>query len=226
MSTDTARRDTTTDGGRPSPSEIPTSNGTSHPITLTRRRIDLVLIAFGVLAAVVFAVAGALLTWGSGFSDDYVHDELTSQNITFPPAEALEAEGRDDLLEYAGQPLETGDQAEAYASYINGHLEHTADGLTYAELSGPEREANAAVQEAIDSGADQATIDELQAEATTISEQRNTLFKGETLRGLLLSAYAWATVGKIAGYAAIGAYVAAVAMAILVIFGIVHLRKR
>jgi hypothetical protein len=65
----------------------------------------------------------------------------------------------------------------------------------------------------------------LQGKADAVSGQRNTLFKGETLRGLLLSAYAWATVGTIAGIAAIGAFAAAAVMAVLVVLGFVHHRK-
>jgi hypothetical protein len=198
---------------------------TPGEVHITRRRIDSVLVGFGVLAAVVFAVAGGLLTWGSNFSSDYVHDELTSQNITFPDADALNEEGRTDLLKYAGEALDTGDEAEAYASYIDGHLQGIADGATYADLGGPERAAKAEVTAAIDAGKPQAEIDELQATADGISNQRNTLFKGETLRGLLLSAYAWSTVGQIAGYAAIGAFVAAALMAVLVALGLVHLRR-
>ena len=60
---------------------------------------------------------------------------------------------------------------------------------------------------------------------TTSANQRNTLFKGETLRGLLLSAYAWSTVGMIAGIAAIGAFIAAAVMGVLVALGIVHHRR-
>ena len=78
---------------------------------------------------------------------------------------------------------------------------------------------------AVDAGQPQAQIDELQATADGVSAQRNSLFKGETLRGLLLSAYAWSTVGTIAGIAAIGAFVAAGLMAILVALGIVHHRR-
>jgi hypothetical protein len=195
------------------------------PIVVTRRRIDRVLIGMGGLAAVVFASAGGLLTWGNNFSDDYVQRELGSQNIVFPSAEALTAEGRTDLLEYAGQPLDTGAEAEAYASYIDGHLEETGGGLTYAELGAPERAARTAVTEAKESGAPQATIDQLQAESDEITNQRNTMFKGETLRGLLLSAYAWSTVGMIAGIAAIAAFVAAGVALVLVGAGLIHLRR-
>lgn len=192
---------------------------------IRRRAIDTVLVAFGAVVVVVLLIAGGLLTWGSRFADDYVGRELSSQNITFPDAAALEAEGRTDLLEFAGERLTNGDQAEAYASYIGGHLADIAGGATYADLGGPERAASAAVQEAIDNGEPAATLEELQAEADAISGQRNSLFKGETLRGLLLSTYAWSTIGRIAGIAAIAAFVAAAVMAVLVVLGLIHRRR-
>lgn len=194
-------------------------------VALKRRTIDAVLIGVGAVLTVALVVAASLLTWGASFAADYVDDELSSQNIVFPPAEALEAEGRDDLVKYAGEELNTGSEAEAYASYIDGHLEGIADGMTYAELGAPERAANAAVAEAKESGASDAEIAELEGEAAAISGQRNSLFKGETLRGLLLSAYAWSTVGQIAQYAAIAAFVAAAVMLVLVLLGIRHHRK-
>ena len=191
-------------------------------VALKRRTIDSILIASGAVVTAALLVAGALLTWGSNFAADYVDDELSSQNITFPPAAALEEEGRSDLVKYAGQDVDTGDEAEAYASFINGHLQNIAGGATYADLGTPEREANAAVEAAVADGADEATVAELQATADEISGQRNTLFKGETLRGLLLTAFAWATVGQIAGYAAIGAFVAGGVMLVLALLGLRH----
>ena len=194
-------------------------------VALKRRSIDAVLIGFGAVCVAVFAVAGGLLSWGTNFSHDYVTTELSSQNITFPTAEALTKEGRTDLLGFAGQRLDTGDGAEAYASYINGHLQGIADGATYADLGAPETAAKADVTAAVTAGQSAAQVDALQAKADAISGQRNSLFKGETLRGLLLSAYAWSTVGSIAGFAAIGAYAAAAIMAILVGLGVLHYRR-
>jgi hypothetical protein len=194
-------------------------------VALKRRTIDSVLIGFGVIATAAFAVAGGLLTWGHNFSSDYVGNELSSQNISFPSAADLTAEGRTDLVEFADQQLDTGSEAQAYASFINGHLAKVADGATYAELGVPESAAKADVTAAVDAGQPQAQIATLQAKADAVSAQRNTLFKGETLRGLLLSAYAWSTVGMIAGIAAIGAFIAAGLMAILVALGLVHHRR-
>lgn len=194
-------------------------------VALKRRTIDTVLIGFGALAAVVFAVAGGLLTWGNSFADDYVGKELRSQNIIFPSAEALTKEGRTDLLKYADQKLDTGGEAEAYASYIDGHLAKVAGGATYAELGAVESAAKADVTAAVSAGKPASEVAALQAKADGVTGQRNTLFKGETLRGLLLSAYAWSTVGSIAGYAALGAFIAAALMAVLVVLGIFHHHK-
>lgn len=197
--------------------------GGDDVVRLHRRTIDSVLIGFGIIATVVFAAAGGLLMWGSSFAADYVRDELASQNVFFPEAAELREEGREDLLDHAGQQVTTGSQAEAYASYIGGHLEGIADGKTYSQID--DRGAAAAVEEAKASGADQATIDELTATAAQLKGQRDTLFRGETLRGLLLSSYAWATVGGIAGISAWVMFGGAAVMAGLSVAGIVHLRR-
>ena len=199
---------------------------TGEPVVALRRRtIDSVLIGFGVVCVAVMAVAGGLLTWGHNFATDYVHDELSSQHVFFPDQAALEKEGRSDLVGYAGEQVTTGGQAEAYASYIAHHLDGIADGATYADLGQPETAAKAAVQTAKDGGQSATAVADLQAKADAITNQRNTLFKGETLRGLLLSSYAWATVGTIAGIAAIVAFVGAGVMLVLVVLGIIHKRR-
>jgi hypothetical protein len=203
-----------------------TDTATTAPVVAIKRRtIDSILIGFGVVAGVAFVVAGGLLTWGHNFSSDYVTKELSSQNITFPSAEALTGQDRADLVKFADQRLDTGAEAEAYASFINGHLQGVAGGATYADLGATESAAKADVEAAVAAGEPQASVDALQVKADEITGQRNTLFKGETLRGLLLSAYAWSTVGTIAGIAAIGAFIAAGMMAILVGLGLVHLRR-
>ena len=88
-----------------------------------------------------------------------------------------------------------------------------------------ERAANTAVDEAVAAGQPQASVDELQATADEVTAQRNTLFKGETLRGLLLSAFAWSTVGTIAGIAAHRGLRRRRTGAVLVVAGIWHLRR-
>jgi hypothetical protein len=192
-------------------------------VRLPRRTIDKLLIGIGIVATVVFAVAGALLAWGANFSNDYVYDELSSQNVVFPDEASLREEGRDDLVKYADEQVTTGPEAEAYASYINGHLQGIADGQTYSEID--DRGAQEAVVAAEEAGASEAEVAELQATADELKGQRDSLFRGETLRGLLLSAFAWSTMGRIAGIAAWVAFAAAAVMAALVVAGMVHLAR-
>jgi hypothetical protein len=191
-------------------------------VTVRRRTVDTLLVAAGVVVSAVLIAAGVLLTWGSNFAEDYVGDELTAQHVFFPDQAALQDEGRTDLVQYAGEQVTTGSEAEAYASYIDGHLAGLADGATYADMGPTVRTAQDAVTAAQDAGKDTATIAELQATADQLSGQRDSLFKGETLRGLLLSTFAWSTIGRIAGIAAIVAFVAAGVMLMLVIAGLVH----
>lgn len=199
-----------------------TSGDAADPvIELRRSSLDRLLIAAGVLVAVVMVVAGGLLTWGSNFASSYVRDELKSQDIFFSSAEALKEEGRDDLVKFADQQVLTGRQAEAYASYIAGHLPEQS----YAAQGAGVTAARNAMNEAKDSNAPAAQIAELETEYNRLNGQRETTFKGETLRGLLLSTYAWSTIGGIAGIAAWVAFGAAAVMVVLVIAGLVHINK-
>ena len=192
-------------------------------VRFPRRTIDKLLVAIGLVAAIVIAAAGAMLMWGSNFAEDYVHDELASQNVVFPDADSLREEGRGDLVKYADEQVTTGAEAEAFAGFIGGHLEGIADGKTYAEID--DRGAAQAVVDARESGASEAEIAELQATANELKAQRDSLFRGETLRGLLLSSYAWATVGAIAGIAAFVAFAGAAVLLVLVVAGVIHLRR-
>lgn len=206
-------------------------SGIEDIIRIPREKLDKLLIAVGAVAALVFAVAGGLLSWGAGFSNDYVHDELGSQNITIPDEATLNADDsltddeREALLEFAGEPLTTGVQAQAYAGMIGAHVRKNTGGQTYAELGGPETAARNALTEAQESGASDEEIAELDAEYKRVQGQRDMAFRGETLRGLLLSSFAWYTIGQIAGIAAWVAYGAAIVMAVLVVLGLLNLRR-
>jgi hypothetical protein len=201
------------------------SSATTPVVALKRRTIDGVLVGFGAAVVAVLIAAGGLLTWGHNFSTDYVHNELKAQHIYFPDKEALTKEVRTDLLGYAGVQVVNGQQAKAYASYIAHHLDGIAAGQTYADLGTPETAAKAAVAAAKTAAAPADEVAALQAKADGFTNQRNTLFKGETLRGLLLSTFAWTTMGRIAGIASIVAFAAAGVMAVLVLLGMRHHHK-
>ncbi|MFO0882276.1 MAG: hypothetical protein U0491_02395 [Candidatus Saccharimonadales bacterium] len=142
------------------------------------------------VATLVLAVAGGLVFWGSTFAKNMVHDQLVEQKITFPSAEQLKAEGDSDLAKYGGQAVDTGAEAYAYSQYIKGHLQKVANGQTYSEVSA------AFLKDKTNQ---------------TLATQRQTLFMGETLRGLLLSAYGWGLMGVIAFWSALGLLAAAAA---------------
>jgi len=132
-----------------------------------------------------------------------------------PQGQALQSLPPDDqaaLQPYAGSPMDTGPEAKAYADhYILVHLNAASKGKTYSEISG-QYTAMTAVQKA-------------SPEGQALAAVRDTLFQGNTLRGLLLYGAAFATMGTLAGYAAIGAYVGAVVMLFLGLLGMRHARR-
>ncbi|CAB4547030.1 MAG: hypothetical protein F2538_00980 [Actinobacteria bacterium] len=189
-----------------------------------RRKFDGIVSAVGAGLTVFLLAAAALLNWGYSFANQSVTDQLSAQKISFPAAdsESLKALPEDDrkaIEPFAGLQLTTGEQAEAYAMhYIGSHVKNVAGGKTYSEISG---EALAKSAEAKANPSDTA----LAAEAATLMGQRQTLFMGETLKGLLLNAFAFWQVGQIAMYAAIACLAGGILMLILTLMGYAHLRR-
>jgi hypothetical protein len=161
------------------------------------RRItsDKLLGWIGTSLGVVLLVAGGLLLWGSAYVHNTVQGQLAAQQITFPPASAFahpKAGGEitpgmiPSVSQYAGQQLLTGQQAEAYADhFIAVHIQNMTGGKTYAQLSA------AAMA---------------QPSNTQLAGQVATVFKGETLRSMLLNAYGWWKVSQITYIIALAAF--------------------
>ncbi len=163
--------------------------------------------AAGLFLAVTLIAAGGLLTWAHSFIGNEVHTQLAAEKVYFPASNspAIKAPEFAAMHQYAGQQLTTGAQAEVYADhFIANHLKAIGGGKTYAQLS-----AESIAQPA----------------NAKLAAQVNTVFKGETLRGLLLNAYAFGTMGTIAGIAAIAAYIAGLVMLILGALGLMHARR-
>jgi hypothetical protein len=174
---------------------------------MRRRTFDILLAVAGLFLAVTLVAAGGLLTWAHTFIGNEVSTQLSAQQIFFPAANspAVAAPQFAAMRPYGGQQLTTGAQAEVYADhFIANHLKVIGGGKTYAQLS-----AAATAQPA----------------NTKLAAQADTVFKGETLRGLLLNAYAFGTVGTIAGIAAIAAFIAAAVMLVLSGLGLMHARR-
>jgi hypothetical protein len=189
-----------------------------------RRTIDRIVSLIGLGLSLFLFVAAGLLYWGFTFADQNVKDQLSAQNITFPTADsdsfkALPKDDREAMEPFAGMKMTTGEQAMAYAQhYIGVHVKNVAGGKTYSEVSG------AALAASAQSKADP-TNTELASQAATLMGQRQTLFMGETLKGLLGNAYAFWKMGQIAMYAAWAAGASAIVMLILSTLGFMHLRR-
>jgi hypothetical protein len=161
------------------PADVNGSSQASGPSRAPRSPLLAKLTGLTSIASVAAAgilVVGIVALVGGSYAKNVVHDQLVPQKIFFPAA------GSPELLpgvkQYAGQQLVNGSQAKAYANnFINVHLSKVAGGQTYAQVSAA---AIAAPTNA------------------KLAEEKATLFQGETLRSILLSAWGWSLVGTIA----------------------------
>lgn len=155
-----------------------------------------VLLLWLTLAIGALALGAGSLVLGN-FVQDNIRAELASQQITFTAEDRLSDAERaiPGIVENAGKPLETGNQARIYSEMIGLHMQNSAEeagypGAVYATLGGTQRELRAQVTAATDSG-DAAALEAAQAELTAVTNLRNTMLTGSTLRGNLLSAFGW-----------------------------------
>jgi len=175
---------------------------------MRRKTFDLLASLGGILVVAMLIVAGGLATWGYNFSNNSVHTQLAQQQISFPAlgSAALASPKIGPYLnQYAGQPLTTGDQAEAYADhFIAVHLSEMPYNGVYANVSAASMAAPT---------------------NATLKAEVQTVFQGTTLRGLLLEAYAFSVFATIALWAAIASFFMAFLMALLVGLGFWHARR-
>jgi hypothetical protein len=153
---------------------------------MRRTTFDKLLGWIGTGVGVALLVVGGLLVWGSAYVHNTVQGQLAAQQISFPPAAAFaHAKAGTEITpsmipsvsQYAGQQLLTGQQAEAYADhFIAVHIADMGGGKTYSQLS---------------------TESLAQPKNTALAATVNTVFKGETLRSMLLNAYGWWKVSQI-----------------------------
>ena len=177
---------------------------------MRRKTFDLLVSTGGLVMAAVLLVAGGLLMWGYSFANSQVHDQLVAQKIVFPATsnpefKALPAADQTAMGAYAGQTLTTGAQAKTYADhFIAVHLAEMGKGQTYSQLSA----ASLA-----------------QPKNTALAGLVQTVFRGTTLRSMLLEAYGFWQFGQIALFAAIASFAGAAILLILSILGLVHERR-
>jgi hypothetical protein len=185
---------------------------------MNRRTFDKIVSFVGLgLALLLFTFAG-LLNFGASFANESVKTQLENQNIAFPAEDSLPSETKDQLKKWAGMTVNTGEMARDYSDlYIWEHMKGSSIAVTgkpstYSEVSGTYMGLVRG------GGADEATL-------TKYADLRQTLFMGNTLRGMLLQAYAFGTMGTIAGYAAIAAFGTGLLFLLLALAGFIHLRR-
>jgi hypothetical protein len=169
------------------------------------------------LGLLLFIFAG-LLNFGAGFANDNVQSQLENQNIAFPIEAGLPANTKDQLLKWAGMQVTTGEMAKDYSDlYILEHMNASSAAVmgkpaTYSEVSTEYMAATRGGSQDVE-------------RIAKLEELRQTLFMGNTLRGMLLEAYAFGMFGVIAGYAALASLLGGIVLLVLAIAGLAHIRR-
>jgi uncharacterized membrane protein len=177
---------------------------------MRRRTFDALATVGGLILTAILIVAGVLLVWGHSYANNQVTSQLSAQKIVFPTTsnpefKALPKADAAAMGQYAGQLMTTGAQAETYANHFIGyHLSLIAGGKTYSQLS---------------------TLSRANPNNATLAGEVETVFKGTTLRSMLLEAYGFWQFGQIALIAAWAAFAGAALMLILSLLGLFHLRR-
>lgn len=177
---------------------------------MPRSTIDKLISSSGLIVAIVLLAAAGGLFYAHNFVHTQVRKQLQGQRIMFPAAASKALDGlpvadRTAVAKYAGQQVLTGAQAKVFAdNYIGAHLREIGNGKTYAELS---------------------TASMTDPTNTALADKVQTVFRGETLRGLLLNAYAFDTMAIVARMAATIALAASALLFALAILGFQHSAK-
>lgn len=181
---------------------------------MSRKVFDKLASAAGIVVVVVLLIAGGLLLWGHSFVNDNVRTQLAQQQVYFPPQAAFAhpKAGSEitpsmvpSVSQYAGQQLLTGAQAHVYADdFIAVHLSEMPYKGVYSKISAAAM-AN--------------------PKNTQLQQLVQTSFRGTTLRGLLLEAYAFSKIGQIMLWGAIASFAGALFMGVLVALGFAHAQR-
>jgi hypothetical protein len=186
---------------------------------MKRRTFDGIVTLVGVVLSIFLFVAAGLLNWGYTFTDSQVKSQLSAQQINLP---ADTGNPNADATTVAffkangNKIMSTGKQAQMYADHYLGF--HLSGMPTYAAASAASRAAAGAAAAA-------PTDVALQATAAKTAATLETVFKGTTLRGTLLTAYAFWQMGQIAKIGAGVSLVGGLLLLLLSLFGWAHLRR-
>lgn len=171
---------------------------------------------------------GAFALFMGNFGRGYVHDQLVQEKITMPVAAAMDGlpqADKDALLPFAGQPLDSGKKAQAYANnYILVHMREACDAVTSAD-SKTKFDAVPADQCTYAGIGAIARNDRVKADPAALAAYnalRTSNFQDDMLRGALLNTYGWSILATIGFYAGIGLLVLGV---LLGAFGLIKPKR-
>lgn len=177
---------------------------------MKRSTIDKIISSIGLVLAAVLLAASVVLYFTYSFVHGEVSAQLKPQNIMLPAKDtpaftSLSQEDQDAIAPFAGQQVTTGHQAKVFADhYIAAHIKAMADGKSYSELS-DEARAN--------------------PDDAALAAKVDTVFRGETLRGMLLNSYAFDTMATVAKFVAFGALIVGLVLIPLSLLGFQHSKK-
>jgi len=186
---------------------------------MKRKSFDRIVTAVGFGLAVFLLIAAGLLNWGANFASGAVSSQLKAQEITIPAVTGNPEEAADVtkfFTENGDKVLSDAKQAQMYADNFLGF--HLSKMPTYAAATAASRAANAAM-------ATDPTDEALKSEAAAKLAMVDTVFKGTVLRGTLLTAYAFGTLGTIAGISALVSLAGSLVMLLLSVLGLLHIRR-
>jgi hypothetical protein len=179
---------------------------------MSRKVFDVLASGIGLILVVVLLIAGGLLAWGSSYASDTVHNQLAMQQVYFPTSTVLahpngteiSASMQGYLGKYAGQEVLTGAQAEDYANhFIAVHLSEMPFGGVYSKVSAASL-AN--------------------PKNTALAAEVQTVFRGTTLRAMLLEAYGFSMLGTVAFWSSIASFILAFILLLASALGFRHAR--
>jgi len=185
---------------------------------MKRITFDKIVTFVGFGLAILFLIFAGLLNWGASFATENVRSQLANQNIAFPIAQAMPAATKDQLAKWAGMQVTTGEMARDYSDlFILEHMKSSTKAAigkeaTYSEISG--------MYTRLVRGGSTDTV-----QIAKLEDLRQSLFMGNTLRGLLLQAYAFGTLGAIASYAALSSLIGSALFFLLSIAGRINIRR-
>jgi hypothetical protein len=198
---------------------------------MQRRVFDKLVSGVGAALVVILLVAGGLLLWGESFANSNVHNQLAQQQIFFPKQSEINAVktqyaagGQKAVTDpefpnaqlmiaalepYAGRQLLTGAEAQVYADdFLGQHLYAMPYHGVYSQISGAAMAAKPG-----------------SPQATQLAALKQTSFMGTTLRGMLLEAYGFGTIGVVMLWGAIASFIGAAVLLLLTALGIRHANR-